>query len=170
MTKERDSQKGKLYKAEKILLPISQRLETVPEMEKYLKKVLDRAPIQRRYSRWLGRKIVVKDGRGCRHAYGNYNWIKMPRWARSQHIVLHEVAHALTLRKHGDAVADHGWQYAAIYLDLVKFGMGAEAHDALKASFKQHKVRFKAKVKRNVVVTAETLARLAAAREARKSK
>lgn len=56
--------------------------------------------------------------------------------------------------------AAHGWQYAAIYLDLVHFCMGKEAADALKAAFKDHKVRFRPKRQRTV--TPQQIERLAA--------
>ncbi|AXQ69237.1 hypothetical protein HOU02_gp488 [Caulobacter phage CcrBL9] len=88
----------------------------------------------------------------------------MPRWARCEHIVLHEVAHSLTIRRHGYHVASHGWQYAAIYLDLVRFGMGVEAHRMLKESFKAHKVRWTPKKTRTA--SPEVLERLAKARAA----
>src|SRR4051812_18715124 len=111
MYEERDSQRSKLYKAEKVLADMSRRLETVPEMDAFLKKTLSRAPIQRRYERVLRKGIEVKDGRRCRNALGGYWWIKMPKWARTEYIVLHEAAHSITQRMHGRLVAAHGWQY-----------------------------------------------------------
>lgn len=161
MTRERDSQRSKLYKAEKVLESMSARLETVPEMDAFLKKVLSRAPIQARYGRVIQREIVVRDGRRCRNALGGVNWIKMPRWSRTQYIVLHEAAHSITQRKFGLGVAAHGWQYAGVYLDLVRFGMGPAAGEALKASFKAHKVRFTEPRKR-APLSAEAKAALAA--------
>lgn len=165
MPKERDSQRSKLYKAEKVLAQYSQRVETVPEMQAFLQKVLARKPIQDRYWLQIRKVIVVKDGRRCSNALGGVNWIKMPRWSRTQYIVLHEAAHSITQRKYGTNVAGHGWQYAEVYLDLVRFGLGAEAGAALKASFKAGKVRFsEPRAKRPA--TPEQLARLAAMREA----
>ena len=139
----RDSQKGRLYKAEKVLGPLSQRLETTEEMATYLHKVINRAPIQKRYGKFLRAVLEVRPGYRCRSAFGNYNWIKMPKWSRTQYIVLHEFAHSLTQRKYGHGVAGHGREYASIYLDLVRFGMGKEAHATLLASFKEHKVRYR---------------------------
>jgi putative metallohydrolase (TIGR04338 family) len=157
----RDNQKSRLYKAENVLNEFSERLETVPEMADYLTKVMNRAPIQARYGAYLEMRTEVRDGRGCRRALGSRHWIKMPKWARTQFIVLHEYAHALTIRKFGSLVADHGREYASVYLDLVRFGLGKEAHDALVASFKANRVRYrlpggKAKpvISRRVVVKA----------------
>lgn len=145
MKRERDSQKSRLYKAEKVLEQFSYRLETVPEMAAFLTKVMNRAPIQRRYGPFLRSTIEVQDGRRCRSALGDNNWIKMPRWSRTAYIVLHEAAHSMTHRKHGRHVAGHGREYAAIYLDLIHFGLGKEAADALKASFKENRVRYRPK-------------------------
>ncbi|UTC29781.1 hypothetical protein BAJUN_01510 [Bajunvirus bajun] len=168
--KERDSQRSKLYKAEGVLRSRAARLETVPDIERFIAKVIARAPIQERYGRWLRTPIKVKDGRGRSNAGGHERYITMPLWSRTDHIVLHELAHTLTRRKHGLDVAGHGWQYAAIYLDLVWFGMGREAHDVLKASFKAGKVRF-AEPRKRAPLTDEAKAvlagRLKTARDAR---
>jgi hypothetical protein len=43
----------------------------------------------------------VTDGRGRRHACGSRQVIKLPRWARTRPIVLHECAHGLAPDKHG---------------------------------------------------------------------
>jgi hypothetical protein len=142
---ERDSQRQRLYNAEKVLAQLSKRLETPAEMAAFLTKVCNRAPIQRRYGPFLRSSIEVRDGRGCRSALGSTYWIKMPKWARTEYIVLHEAAHSLTRRKHGLLVAGHGREYASIYLDLIRFGLGVEAHDALKASFIEHRVKFRPK-------------------------
>lgn len=69
-------------------------------------------------------------------------------------IVCHEMAHELNDRTfgiHGDSEyghASHGWRFCAIYIDVVRWVIGAEAAEALKASFKRNKVRFTPPVKR----------------------
>ena len=55
----------------------------------------------------------VKDGRGRRHACGSREVIKLPRWARTRPIVLHECAHGLAPDKHGP-------RFVATYLDLLE--------------------------------------------------
>ncbi|UTU07890.1 hypothetical protein CcrC1_gp204 [Caulobacter phage C1] len=167
MKEERDSQRSKLYKAERVLEPMSSRLETVQEMDTFIRKVLQKAPIQARYASEARRSIEVGDGRGrSRTAGGDRDGIAVPRAGRTQWIVLHEVAHTLTMRRYGTHIAAHGWQYAAVYLDLIRFGMGAEAHRTLKESFKAHKVRWTPK--RSRPASPETLERLRLMREARK--
>lgn len=54
----------------------------------------------------------VTDGRGRRHACGSRQMIKLPRWARSVPIVLHECAHGLADDKHGP-------RFVAVYVDLL---------------------------------------------------
>ena len=54
----------------------------------------------------------VEDGRGRRHAAGSREVIKLPRWARTRPIVLHECAHGL-------AADGHGPDFARVYIDLL---------------------------------------------------
>lgn len=66
----------------------------------------------------------VLDGSGRRSACGGLARIKLPRWARSEMVVLHEVAHSLVAyyRRHLPGVPAHGGLYVRIYIDLlVKF-------------------------------------------------
>jgi putative metallohydrolase (TIGR04338 family) len=143
LARARDTQKSRLYKAEECLEAFGGRLEKTTEIADFLTKVLNRAPVQARYAPYLSREIAVKDGRGCRIARGGTHHIKLPKWARSKEVALHEVAHTLTTRKFGSEVAAHGREYASVFLDLVRFGLGQEAHDALVASFKTHRVKYR---------------------------
>lgn len=184
---ERDSQRGKLYKAEReALQKLAKPLPTVQDIERYLKRQSKRTTLSSRYGNAvdvIDWKLQVTDGRGTRHGYahGSYK-IGMPLFARNDWYTLHEWAHIIHSRistawfgpngrRHLDVGsrtqelkggAAHGWQYAAIYIDLVHFCMGKDAADALKASFKKHKVRFRPKQKR--VVTPEQIERLRQAR------
>lgn len=191
--RERDTQRSKLYRAERVALSgIASPLPTVGDIERYLEGQSARATLRSRYGKavdvsdW---KLRVTDGRRCRRAlaYGTYK-IAIPRWARNDWVVLHEWAHIVHARitamengeclprmfSHGSRISElaggpgHGWQYAAVYLDLVRFCMNAEAADALKAAFKEHRVRFRPK--RTVTTTPEQLERLAAMRVAARPK
>jgi hypothetical protein len=55
---------------------------------------------------------VVTDGRGRRHACGSRAAIKLPRWARTRAVVLHECAH-------GMADDQHGPGFVAAYVELL---------------------------------------------------
>jgi len=156
---ERDTQRSKLYKAEAVLDKFASPIREIADVEKYVARQMKRATIRTRYGtavdpdRW---SLAIKDGRGTRRAlaYGSHA-IGLPLWARKDWVVLRELAHVIhnrlpmaregTRRQELSGGASHGWQFAAIYLDLVRFCMGAEAAEALKASFRKHKVRFRAK-------------------------
>lgn len=145
MTKPRDSQRSRVYAADYALHETAPRLETIADINAFVAQVLSKATIQRRYGDHLKGTITVHDGRGRRAACGGRDYIKMPAWSRSQALVLHEVAHVIVERRYGDRVAAHGREFCAIYLDLVRFGMGVQAHDALKGFFQANRVRFRPK-------------------------
>ncbi|AXQ69791.1 hypothetical protein HOU03_gp476 [Caulobacter phage CcrSC] len=137
-------------------------MKTVEDIDAYLQKVINKAPVQARFKRETRRSFKIKDGRGRRKPAATGDYITMPAYGRTQWVALHEFAHVITIRRHGMATAGHGWQFAAIYLDLVRFGMGVEAHRMLKESFKAHKVRWTPK--RTRTASPEALERLAKAR------
>jgi hypothetical protein len=61
----------------------------------------------------------VTDGRGRRHACGSREVIKLPRWARTRAVVLHECAH-------GMADDQHGPRFVAVYATLLEAFAGLE--------------------------------------------
>jgi len=69
-------------------------------------------------------------------------------------------------------MAWHGWQFCDIYLRLVLYVMGREAHDALKASFKVARIKYRQPRTREWTPEQRQAAalRLWAAREERKRK
>lgn len=68
----------------------------------------------------------VGDGRGRRHACGSRAVIKLPRWARTAPIVLHECAHGLAPDRHGP-------RFVAAYVALLERFLGMDG-PALRAS------------------------------------
>ncbi len=59
----------------------------------------------------------VTDGRGRRHACGSRAVIKLPRWARTPPVVLHECAHGLSVDGHGPC-------FVAAYVALLERFLG----------------------------------------------
>lgn len=180
MGSPRDSQRAKLYAGERktyLWAPGKpdhpDRIDDVKQIDRWLKSRLKLLSIQKRYARELRRPIRVDDGRGCRSALGGGGVIKLPRWSRFKLVILHETAHVICERRYGDSVAAHGWQFAAIFLDLVQFGMGADARKELERGFKETRCRWRAPKKRKPM-TADAKAvladRLAGARAARAAK
>jgi putative metallohydrolase (TIGR04338 family) len=75
----------------------------------------------------------VTDGRGRRHACGSRAEIKLPRWARTRPVVLHECAHGLADDKHGP-------RFVARYVDLLERFLGME-RAALHSSLAERRIR-----------------------------
>jgi putative metallohydrolase (TIGR04338 family) len=166
MTKPRDNQRSKVYNAEQVIRRNGQAFTTVAECQAYTDKVLASPYVRRKWLKGTKMTATVLDGRGRRNA--NADWtlreIKLPKWARTEDVVLHEISHLLAPK-----FEQHGWQFCEIFLDLVRHFMGKDAHDKLKASFKQHRVRFSQPVKRTLTPEqkAALRERMARAREAR---
>ena len=153
----RDTQRSKVYAAERAAfenLPI-EKFESVKDVERFLKYIWKLKRVQ---NEWFSSVVGVNpprvgDGRGCRRALACGAWeIKLPKWARQDWVAVHELAHIIHHRSGNwrKTEAAHGWQFCAIYLKLVLYVLGREKHDALKAAFKAHKVRFTEPRKRNL--------------------
>lgn len=156
----RDSQRKRVYTAEHVLMNYAKPLPTVKDVERFIKKQMERKAILKRYPH-ANKETAVADGRGCKRALAHgTRKISIPIWARNDWVVIHEMAHIINARENWWPKAAHGWEYCSIYLDLVRFIMGVEAHDALKASFKKHKVKYK-KPKSRKPLTPEQKAALA---------
>ncbi len=69
---------------------------------------------------WLPPEVT--DGRGRRHACGSRAVIKLPRWARTLPIVLHECAHGMSEDKHGP-------HFVRAYVELLVKFTGFERDD-----------------------------------------
>lgn len=155
MTRPRDTQRSKLYAAERVAFPRSAdegRL-SLEECQAYVDRVVGSAS-------WKGQfeerrspfgvdtyaRVTVKDGRGSGAARCiSYFEISVPTDMRREWILLHELAHVATQRLYGwNEVPWHGWEYATVYLGLVRRWLGADAHDRLRAAFRAGKVRYNA--------------------------
>ncbi len=140
----RDSQRQKLYDAERAAFGPTKTLSTVAEVQAYADKVTG--------SKWWAsqprlstRTITVSDGRGSGNARAVSSYrIQMPTHMRSEWVTLHEIAHCAMGQRHGwDGVAAHGWQFAEFYLALVRRFLGVAAHDQLRDAFKAKRVKYR---------------------------
>jgi len=160
MERARDSQRSKVYRSERFLQVGGNRYETVSEMQAYVDKLVQSAWFRRRWPTLTRNGIEVRDGRGRRIACAERSWgrliIRMPMWSRSEAVILHEVAHHCSDEAHGTmGVAAHGWQFASTLHELVAHKMGKEKGDALKKSFRENKVKFRAPRKSRPLTEAE---------------
>lgn len=172
----RDTQRAKLYKAEKVLEPFAKPVPSVKDVDRYCRALFKRGRVEAawpRAAKWRQQKpLVIGDGRGARCAQSFGGRISIPLWARKDTIIIHECAHEIIRREVRGDYASHGWEYAECFLKLVLYCMGREAHDALKASYKACRVRFTEPRKRAPLSPekrAELGARLAMARAAKES-
>lgn len=170
MARERDSQRAKLYTAER---SIGRGVE-LPDLTD-IAKYLDRSMAQQWYRRHYGADLTgyfLHDGRGCSAAAGGLCWgrranLTFPRWSRCERVVLHELAHSITHSRYGVEFAAHGWRFAAVFLDLVRHFMGAEAGERLRLAFRENRVRYAAPRKGRPMTPeqrSQAVERLAAAR------
>lgn len=165
----RDNRRQKLYDAEKVLSNFSKPLPEITDVEEYLKLIWSKKVLQRKFKTALsyGPPQVVHSKSGDALAYGTHK-ISLPIWARHDWIVIHEISHIICNRTHSFS-AGHGWQFCAIYLEVVQTMLGMEAKKALKQSMRQHRVKFR-EPKPKRLMTPEVLeqlrARMAVARAA----
>lgn len=147
MTRPRDNQRSRLYKAEDHpSIPKGQAFKTVKEMQNYVDALLGSQWFK---ARWGKHAIEVRDGRGRQSACAWFNVVKMPCYFRNEKVLLHEVAHTLTPHR----FAAHGPEFARTYLTLVQHCIGPATGAALKASFRGSQVK--------VANTAQTMHSLA---------
>ena len=149
--RERDNQRSKVYAAERIL-DTRTFLEEIPDFkdcEKLINKITKSRYVQNKYPRVPEKvDVIAKRSGGWSFANSSRNYIKLSKYGQRNWIVIHEVAHIVSKRTYGIHIAGHGWQFAKVYLDLVRHFMGKDAHAALKESFKSHRVRTRQKKKR----------------------
>lgn len=105
------------------------------DLQDYVNGVLERRAIR---SRWGRRYITVKLTRGGAHADYYGTEIALGLKSRNPWIILHEIAHCLTP---ADKYAFHGPEYAGVFLFLVENVLGKKQADALRAAFKEGRVR-----------------------------
>lgn len=170
MSRTRDSQRSKVYAAQRVLRPFSRNTMTFAECEQYLARVMASRWFRNRYGDHYAVSLIDRGDRGgSATSWGSAKGhINLPSWARCEWVLLHELAHNVTTFRWGYQSAGHGWQFCSVYLDLVRHFLGAEAHDALKTSFDGNKVRYRQPRTRTLTDDQRAAAaeRLAAWREA----
>ena len=135
MDRPRDSQRARLYRAENAV-DAGRPLPTVPVMQAYIDEV---AATGWFIDRWGDRSFEVRPGYGHKRATATPDGVlQMPRWARREMTILHEVAHCLT----PESFAAHGSEYAGVLLALVRRAMGLGPAQALEDAFDAHRVRW----------------------------
>ncbi len=167
----RDSQRSKLYDAERCL----QRFDTMTgsveldAVAAFYDKVTRTKFFRSLWQEMTGREIPkgailfrLAGGRGARGGFLGYVrdpdppcptcgakrftvrprvFVKAPHWARKDHLLLHELAHCVTLAMRTE-IASHGREFVRVYLRLVRRFVGEDAHTALRDEFRKRGVRW----------------------------
>ena len=131
----RDSQRARLYRAESGV-GAGRKIPTVERMQAWVDGL---AATDWFVDRWGARAFDVRPGYGHRRATADeHGVLQMPRWARTELVLLHEVAHCLAPR----TCAAHGPEYAGVLLALARRGMGPATAQALEDAFARERVRW----------------------------
>ena len=132
----RDSQRARLYRAEG-LVDAGRRLPTVERMQAWVDALLASDWF---VARWGSKSLEVRPGFGHRRATADQvnGVLQMPKWARSELVLLHEVAHCIT----PPTVASHGPEYAGVLLALARRGMSPATAQRLEDAFAAERVRW----------------------------
>jgi putative metallohydrolase (TIGR04338 family) len=134
-TRPRDSQRARLYRAEDEV-GVGRRLSTVPLLQAYVDALAATSWFE---ARWGSRTFDVRPGHGHRRATAARDGVlQMPRWARTEVVVLHEVAHCLTPVE----FPAHGPEYAGVLLSLVRRAIDPGTGQRLEDAFGRHGVRW----------------------------
>jgi putative metallohydrolase (TIGR04338 family) len=143
--RERDTQRARVYKCDRDpnVKAHAKPLPSVSDVERFVRKVFASKRVQAAFPKAMKGWTIpaVGDGRARRSACGGPTEIKIPLWARTEMVVVHELAHTIHLRETVNE-AFHGWRFCSIFLRLTLYALGREAHDALKRSMKENRVRF----------------------------
>jgi len=142
MTKTRDNQRQKVYRAERESLHNKgEKFKDLKEVNTYINHILSSHYWKKLNGSW---HIEVRDGRGRKAACAfDRETIALPKWARQDVVIIHELAHTV-VNFNSRKVASHGREFAKTFLGLVKRFMGRESYLLLKESYKKNHVHYTA--------------------------
>lgn len=161
----RDYQRSKVYKAEREFIKdlddytgclrdtvFEKSFDSVDDISKYVDDIVDSDWFKRCYC--FRRAVTIKDGRGRSRPAGSFSsytmW--MPRWARSEVIVLHELAHIMYTHTLSLAIefretnykenkeSAHGREFVKRFIWLVGHVMGSDAAQQLSVRMLRNRV------------------------------
>ena len=137
----RDQQRERLYRSERPLRSHSPEFTTVKECQDYV-NLVTRTSWWKKWHQY-NTPIEVQDGRGRRSACASHGCeISLPLWSRQKVVIFHELAHTI-IQSIPEDYAAHGPEFAAVFINLVYRFLGNGMYQRLKASFKEHRVRYR---------------------------
>ena len=137
----RDTQRSKVYAAELEAFPTMNRVGMSFEQTKAYVKIVISSDYYAAHKGW--KRIKVKDGRGCRSAlyFPCQRAVALPKWSRTPHVIIHEMAHALTHRTVDDSVGHHG-TFCTHYANMIAELVSLDDAQRLVAMFIKHRVLY----------------------------
>lgn len=145
----RDAQKSKVYKWEFTIRKLESNLNeelTLPQAQELVDKAW-----QRYYPTEQSPKVVIRNGHGNSfYKRGKHTITLRPEWGVIPTVILHEVAHAITIQTHRFTVAMHGAEFMGFMLELWKWYSGTSfIGEAKSHRLRVAPVRFKPTAKRS---------------------
>jgi putative metallohydrolase (TIGR04338 family) len=136
-----DYQRKKVYDSEEIFERIQKhkKWKTMKGCQDYVDNLINSRWFR---NRWGKRNIVLEAGsRKSKNAlaYINEQKIVLPKWAREEVTILHEVAHCLM----PNSISDHSKEFCETLLKLIEYKLGKKARDRLKTIYLINKVKYK---------------------------
>jgi putative metallohydrolase (TIGR04338 family) len=109
---------------------------SIEDAQRYVDHVVQSAWFQRRF----GQRVITVHWKAGGNATGSRGGgsIALPPWSRNEAVILHEIAHCCVYDR---SAADHGPEFAGIMLALTRTFIGKAAGDALKAAYREERVR-----------------------------
>ncbi len=137
----RDWQKERVYDAEDDGEK-GRPFESLAAVQRYCTEVMAKDWLVRPHPLLDLAEIEVHDGRGSRRArtVGAFA-LHVPRWARHEQIVLHELAHLIMVRRRWSRFcASHGQEFVQVFLHLIGAQNGFGARQEMAARFRRRRV------------------------------
>ena len=147
-TKPRDSQKQRLYDAQRLAgFYDTGEVMTIKEAQKFVNQVLSHQKTKKLHKQYAflasvyPSKIIVEAGSGNHATMRNRNWetvrlIRLNKFGRNKFIVLHEIAHHITWGRES-----HGAEFADVLLQFTTRYLGKPDADKLANAFNEKRVK-----------------------------
>lgn len=174
MERPRDSQRSAAFNARSVLRSHSSGRFTMFDCHAYLTKLIDSAWFKRRWPRVRSDRLNLTTTTGAGRAnvsFANME-ITLGEGDRTDWMCLWMISYFCARAQYGDDIAWHGWEFCAVFLELVEHQMGRDAAAALTAEWRDRKVRYRAPRPRRELSPEQkqaAVARLAAARSAKQN-
>lgn len=137
----RDSQRQRLYDAErdtKAWRRKSDYFDSLADVARYATDVMLDPWTVEIYGRETLPEILT--GRDNQFARGGSRKLVFPKWAWFKLVILHEIAHSLTLYKFDHSIAYHGPEFCWAFMELVERFMPTDA-PALTEAYAKHRIK-----------------------------